>query len=104
MRAPASAITNAVFGTGSINPPDSNVSGSYFNASGRARIARWLVWKEQNLNDERDYVELRRYSGGKLWTMVREKCDEDRALLDSACTAAMAGPILLIWTQRRVSR
>lgn len=92
LRARASALTNAVFGNRDYRRPVP-VSPALKSLRAVGSNSALVVWKEENLDDQQDYIELRRYSGESTWAMIRQKCDEDRALLDSACAAALSGPI-----------
>ena len=91
-RARATALTNAVLGNPQYGRP-LPVSEPLASLRPVGSNAALVVWREDNLEDERDYIDIRRYSGENLWTMVRQKCDEDRNSLDAACMAALGGPI-----------
>jgi hypothetical protein len=92
LRARASALTNAIFGNREYRRP-APLSPALTSLRAVGSNSALVVWKEENLDDQQDYVGLGRDSGESTWAMIRQKCDEDRALLDSACEAALSGPI-----------
>jgi len=99
-RARASALTNAVFRGRDYRRPQI-MSENFTAMKALGSNFALVVWKEDKIGENVDFINSPQYLGENLWQMLRQKCDDDRILLDAACVAALNGPIRFELTARQ---
>jgi hypothetical protein len=89
MRVRTAALTNALFRGGGYRGPEI-ISENLTSLKAVGPNSSLIIWKEDKIGEE--FLNAPQHPGEDIWKILRQKCDEDRALLDAACDAALKGP------------